>query len=192
MRSYYSRLDVSPVDADEPQQCAKQAWKLCTTVAQRAKERFQHAYFTRYVSLCFFLIWESFSTKTGKAGARELNVKMKEAGFEGTSRTLKSLRDETIFINRLLASVRRMYGDEVVSKLMYCVFDSANYRFVRSINRFGEGKKLSAVEYIRNKIGSAPSMEAHFPVIQVQDILKEYLPSLRCDCPPSSIRIHEC
>lgn len=47
---------------------------------------------------------------------------MKEAGFEGTSRTLKSLRDETIFINRLLASVRRMYGDEVVSKLMYCVF----------------------------------------------------------------------
>lgn len=47
---------------------------------------------------------------------------MKEAGFEGTSRTLKSLRDETVFINRLIASAQCMYGDELSSKLLYCIF----------------------------------------------------------------------
>lgn len=73
VRSYCSPLNISHTSDIEPEQSASDAaWKLCTTVAKRAKEHFQYAYFTRYVSLCFFLIWETFSSKAGKAGAREV------------------------------------------------------------------------------------------------------------------------
>lgn len=53
---------------------------------------------------------------------RQVNMRMREAGFEGTSRTLKSLRDETIFINQLVSSAEQMHGAEVASKLIYCIF----------------------------------------------------------------------
>ncbi|EKG18840.1 hypothetical protein MPH_03856 [Macrophomina phaseolina MS6] len=111
---------------DEPEQYAIKAWELCSAVARQANQYFGHARFIRFISLCFFLIWESFSTKSGKASAREVNLRMREAGFEGTSRTLKSLRDETIFINQLVSSAEQMHGAEVASKLIYCIFGTSS------------------------------------------------------------------
>jgi hypothetical protein len=47
---------------------------------------------------------------------------MKEAGFEGTSRGLKTLRNETVFINQLVACVEKKYGIGVASLVLYHIF----------------------------------------------------------------------
>ena len=52
----------------------------------------------------------------------QINAKMREAGFEGTSRSLKTLRDETVFINQLVASVEVKYGIGVASLILYNIF----------------------------------------------------------------------
>lgn len=52
----------------------------------------------------------------------QINAKMKEAGLEGTSRSLKTLRDETVFINQLVASVEAEYGIGVASLVLYHIF----------------------------------------------------------------------
>lgn len=47
---------------------------------------------------------------------------MKEAGFEGSSRSLKTLRNETAFINQLVASVEQAHGTGVASLVFYHIF----------------------------------------------------------------------
>jgi hypothetical protein len=52
----------------------------------------------------------------------QINAKMKEAGFEGSSRSLKTLRDETVFINQLVASIEAEHGIGVASLVFYHIF----------------------------------------------------------------------
>jgi hypothetical protein len=55
---------------------------------------------------------------------------MREAGFSGSSRNLKALRDETIFINQLVASVESVHGIGIASLVLYHIFG----KIVRSSN----------------------------------------------------------
>jgi hypothetical protein len=57
----------------------------------------------------------------------QINARMRDAGFEGTSRSLKTLRDETVFINQIVASVEEYHGSGVASLVFYHIF-SKNFR----------------------------------------------------------------
>lgn len=70
--SFCLPIQTSRMDQDEPEQYAVKAWELCSAGARQANQYFGHTRFIRFISLCFFLIWENFSTKTGKASAREV------------------------------------------------------------------------------------------------------------------------
>ena len=52
----------------------------------------------------------------------QINARMREAGFDGTSRSLKTLRDETIFINQIVASVEACHGAGIASMVFYYIF----------------------------------------------------------------------
>jgi hypothetical protein len=67
--SHPSNTDVLVNRRSEP---ATQAFKCCKSIAVQAKQQLKYATFTRFVSLCFFLIWEALACKPGKAGAREV------------------------------------------------------------------------------------------------------------------------
>lgn len=60
--------DISERSCSEP---ATQAFKCCKSMVIQAKEQLRYATFTRFISLCFFLIWEALACRPGKAGARE-------------------------------------------------------------------------------------------------------------------------
>jgi hypothetical protein len=47
---------------------------------------------------------------------------MREAGFTGSSRNLKALRDETIFVNQLVASVESVHGIGIASLVFFYIF----------------------------------------------------------------------
>lgn len=47
---------------------------------------------------------------------------MRSVGFQGTSRSLKSLRDETIFINKLIATIQYKYSSEAAVSIFYRIF----------------------------------------------------------------------
>jgi len=47
---------------------------------------------------------------------------MREAGFSGSSRSLKALRDETIFINQLVASIEKVHGIGIASLVLFHIF----------------------------------------------------------------------
>lgn len=49
---------------------AMQAFRCCKLIAGQAKEQLKNATFTRFFSLCFFLLWEGLACEPGKAGAR--------------------------------------------------------------------------------------------------------------------------
>lgn len=51
-----------------------QAFQYCRLVAVQANEQSKHATFTRFISLCFFLIWEALAYESGKAGARAVRT----------------------------------------------------------------------------------------------------------------------
>lgn len=57
---------------------AAQALKCCAFMAGQAKEQLKHATFTRFISLCFFLIWETLACEPGKAGARVVRLALHE------------------------------------------------------------------------------------------------------------------
>jgi hypothetical protein len=57
---------------------ATQAFWCCELMAVRANEQLKNATFTRFFSLCFFLIWEKLSCERGKAGARVVCTLEKE------------------------------------------------------------------------------------------------------------------
>lgn len=46
------------------------AFECYVSIARQSMVQLKHSCFTRYVSLCFFLIWEKYACKAGKAGAR--------------------------------------------------------------------------------------------------------------------------
>ncbi|KAH7010558.1 hypothetical protein B0J12DRAFT_587220 [Macrophomina phaseolina] len=164
---------------DENENRAARAWRLCTMAARWAQRHLENAKYTRFISLCFFLVWESLSCKAGKAGAREINVRMRQAGFEGTSRSFKSLRDETVLINQLIASVEHVHGTEAASVIMWHIFGGSNYQMIRTINRFSKAKKHFAVAYISRK-ATFPSF-LQLPILnrRVQDIIAEQLADLQ-------------
>lgn len=49
---------------------ATRALECCMSMVVQTKEQMKNANFARYTSLCFFLIWEAFTCKSGKAGSR--------------------------------------------------------------------------------------------------------------------------
>jgi hypothetical protein len=46
------------------------AFECYVSIARQSMAQLKHSCFTRYVSLCFFLIWEKYACRAGKAGAR--------------------------------------------------------------------------------------------------------------------------
>jgi len=50
------------------------AFECYLLMARQSMAQLKHSCFTRYVSLCFFLIWEKYACKAGKAGAREVCI----------------------------------------------------------------------------------------------------------------------
>lgn len=65
---------LHPSDTDLPEnRCsepAMQAFECCKSTAGQTKEQLKYATFTRFVSLCFFLVWEAIACEPGKSGAR--------------------------------------------------------------------------------------------------------------------------
>lgn len=53
---------------------AEQAFQCCKSMAFQAKEQLRHTNFTRFIALCFFLIWQALTCEPGKAGARVVCV----------------------------------------------------------------------------------------------------------------------
>lgn len=48
------------------------AWEMCISFARQSNQKLKHGRFLRFLSLCFFLIWERYSSKQGKSAAREV------------------------------------------------------------------------------------------------------------------------
>lgn len=48
------------------------AWEMCISFARRSSQKLKYGRFLRFLSLCFFLIWERYSDKQGKSAAREV------------------------------------------------------------------------------------------------------------------------
>jgi hypothetical protein len=49
------------------------AWAMCVNFARRSSQKLKYGRFLRFLSLCFFLIWEKYSDKQGKSAAREVS-----------------------------------------------------------------------------------------------------------------------
>ena len=49
------------------------AWEMCINFARRSSQKLKYGRFLRFLSLCFFLIWEKYSDKQGKSAAREVS-----------------------------------------------------------------------------------------------------------------------
>lgn len=49
------------------------AWEMCISFARRSSQKLKYGRFLRFLSLCFFLIWEKYSDKQGKSAAREVS-----------------------------------------------------------------------------------------------------------------------
>lgn len=62
--------EIAPVNATGEN--ASRAWEMCVSFAQQSKQKLKYARFLRFLSLCFFLIWERYSEKQGKSAAREV------------------------------------------------------------------------------------------------------------------------
>lgn len=56
------------------------AWAMCVNFARRSSQKIKYGRFLRFLSLCFFLIWEKYSDKQGKSAARE--VSSENPGFQ--------------------------------------------------------------------------------------------------------------
>ncbi|RMZ73139.1 hypothetical protein GMOD_00009657 [Pyrenophora seminiperda CCB06] len=171
---------------------ATQAFTCCALVASQANEQLKHATFNRFISLCFFLIWEALACESGKAGARvlitaQINAQMKKAGFRGSSRSLKNLRDETAFVNQLVASVDSIHGTGVASLVFYHIFSSSNYHLVRRMNRYSTARKRLAIRAICEHLDVVETRRTSLPTLRIQDILKELMPSLHDGLINSSI-----
>ena len=50
------------------------AWEMCVSFARRSSQKLKYGRFLRFLSLCFFLIWEEYSDKQGKSAAREVSI----------------------------------------------------------------------------------------------------------------------
>ncbi|CAG7970175.1 unnamed protein product [Penicillium olsonii] len=157
------------------------AWEMCISFARRSNQKLKYGRFLRFLSLCFFLIWERHSDKQGKSAAREVNAKMREAGFSGHSRGLKTMRDETTLINRMVASIQEACGPKQAATLYHVIFEPSNYQLIRTINRLGSEKKSSILAHMcRNaRLESFPSYSSSTTC--VQSIIQQYLPNLSTD-----------
>ncbi|KAF5849682.1 hypothetical protein GGP41_005137 [Bipolaris sorokiniana] len=108
----------------------------------------------------------------------KINTRMREAGFEGTSRSLKTLRDETIFINRLVASIDMSHGTGVASLVFYHIFGASNYRLIRLMNRYGSAKKLLAIRRICENLQVSRLIGNPLPILRIHDLIGEHMPDL--------------
>ncbi|EAT90118.1 hypothetical protein SNOG_01906 [Parastagonospora nodorum SN15] len=107
-----------------------------------------------------------------------INEKMREAGFSGSSRNLKALRDETIFINQLVASVESMHGIGIASLVLYHIFESSNYHRIRLMNRYAETKKRLAIWQICGNLNLDVQLKTELPELRIQTLILEYMPDL--------------
>ncbi|ORY13012.1 hypothetical protein BCR34DRAFT_277340 [Clohesyomyces aquaticus] len=156
------------------------AWEMCINFARRSSQKLKNGRFLRFLSLCFFLIWEKHSEKQGKSAARMVNAKMREAGFSGHSRGFKTMRDETKLINRIIASIQEACDFQEAGILYHIVFEPSNYQLIRTINRLGNNKKSSILEYMCKNI-DLDTLRSAYPTttaICVQRIIQQYLPNL--------------
>ncbi|KAJ5327974.1 hypothetical protein N7452_008364 [Penicillium brevicompactum] len=179
--SYHALTKVKSQPLSPGGENVSRAWEMCISFARRSSQKLKYGRFLRFLSLCFFLIWEKYSDKQGKSAAREVNAKMREAGFTGHSRGLKTMRDETTLINRMVASIQESCGPKQAATLYHVVFEPSNYQLIRTINRLGNEKKSNILEHMcktaRN--GSIPSYPTSTTC--VQSIIQQYLPNLSTD-----------
>ncbi|ENH98623.1 hypothetical protein COCC4DRAFT_155299 [Bipolaris maydis ATCC 48331] len=160
------------------QENATRAWQMCISFSRQSNQKVKCGKFLRFLSLCFFLIWQRYWPKQGKSAAREINAKMREAGFSGSSRGLKTLRDETVLINSIIASIRLHCNFEQAQIMHHIIFDTSNYQFIRTINRLSKDRRESFVRYICENV-DIPSLAAYpCRAISVQSIIKKYLPNI--------------
>ncbi|KAH9876859.1 hypothetical protein IAQ61_002220 [Plenodomus lingam] len=163
------------------------AWEMCLSFARRSNQKMKYGRFLRFLSLCFFLIWERYSDKQGKSAAREVNAKMREAGFSGHSRGLKTMRDETTLINRLIASIQESCKLQEVGVLYHIIFEASNYQLIRTINRLGRDKKQTILEYMCDNMNIDSLSACPTAPICIQTIIQQYLPNLSLDFISSAI-----
>lgn len=55
-----------------------EAFRCCKLMVIESREQLKNATFTRFIPLCFFLIWKAFACEPGKAGARVVCLLPKE------------------------------------------------------------------------------------------------------------------
>ncbi|KAF1915604.1 hypothetical protein BDU57DRAFT_530548 [Ampelomyces quisqualis] len=171
------------------------AWEMCISFARQSSQKLKYGRLLRFLSLCFFLIWERYSSKQGKSAAREVNAKMREAGFSGHSRGLKTMRDETTLINTIIASIQAHCGFEQAGILYHIVFakapthpEATNYQLIRTVNRLAKDKQATIIGYTCDHFDAQglvtyPSTTA----IHVQSIIQQYLPDLSKDAIDAAI-----
>ncbi|PSN58584.1 hypothetical protein BS50DRAFT_566662 [Corynespora cassiicola Philippines] len=163
------------------------AWEVCVAFVTRTGQQLNHGRFLRFLSLCFFLIWEKCSEKQGKSAARMINTKMREAGFSGHSRSFKTMRDETILINRIISSIQQSCHLETAGSLYHIIFDASNYQSIRTINRLGNDKKSRIIGHICKHVDRDSVLSSSKEAFSVQHIIQQYLPNLSADVINSAI-----
>lgn len=75
---FSNRLLSSTLPEGTYSEPAMQAFRCCELMAGQAKEQLKNATFTRFFSLCFFLLWEGLACEPGKAGARVVCILRKK------------------------------------------------------------------------------------------------------------------
>ncbi|UPX16545.1 uncharacterized protein EKO05_0006939 [Ascochyta rabiei] len=164
------------------------AWEMCISFARQSSQKVKYGRLLRFLSLCFFLIWERYSPKQGKSAAREVNAKMREAGFSGHSRGLKTMRDETTLINTIIASIQTHCNFEQAGILYHIVFEATNYQLIRTINRLSKDKQATIIGYTCDHF-EAQGLAAYpaTTAINIQAITQQYLPDLSKDAIDAAI-----
>lgn len=72
--SYVATTDIEIPSMLPYGENVSRAWEMCVSFARRSSQELRHGRFLRFLSLCFFLIWEKYSDKQGKSAAREASV----------------------------------------------------------------------------------------------------------------------
>ena len=134
---------------------------------------------------------------------------MRDAGFTGHSRGLKTMRDETTLINRMVASIQESSGSKQAGTLYHVVFgkrtarpaltgladilhvkEPSNYQLIRTINRLGNDKKSSILEYMCENIQLESLSSYPTSTTCVQSIIQQYLPNLSQVTTQSHVDLH--
>jgi hypothetical protein len=72
--SYVTLTNIDNLPSTPCGEYVSRAWEMCINFARQSNQKLKYGRFLRFLSLCFFLIWERYSDKQGKSAAREVNA----------------------------------------------------------------------------------------------------------------------